>query len=73
MDSPKIEALEIIQNMKDDVTWDKLAYTFYVRASVERGIKDIEEGRGIPHEVVMKEMDEWVDSLEKQAIKTISA
>ena len=62
MNSPKEIAQQLLAKLPDDVTWGQIAYTFYVRMSVEQGMKDIEEGRGIPHEDVMKEMDEWLAS-----------
>ena len=62
MKTPKEIAQQLLAKLPDDATWEKIAYTFYVRMSVEQGMKDIEEGRGIPHEDVMKEMDEWLAS-----------
>lgn len=32
----------------------------YVEKSIERGLKDIKEGRTIPHEEVMKKYKKWL-------------
>jgi predicted transcriptional regulator len=63
MGNVKAEALAMIQAMPDDVTWEQLSYRMYVRAAVERGMAEIEAGKGIPHDQVMREMDEWLAPL----------
>jgi predicted transcriptional regulator len=37
--------------------WDDLAPA--EKASIERGLKDVEEGRVVPHETVMKKYKKW--------------
>lgn len=63
----KAEALAMIQAMPDDVTWEQLSYRISLRAKVERGLADVAAGRGIPHEQVKREMDEWLAALDTEA------
>ncbi len=39
------EACEFIQTLPKGMTWTQLAYHVEVRASIERGLEDIEAGR----------------------------
>lgn len=50
----KQQAHELIDELPDSTTWDELAYRIEVRASIERGLADIEAGRVIPQEDVEK-------------------
>ena len=45
----------LIDQLPDDVSWDEIAYRVEVRASIERGLADIEAGRVKTHEEVLKE------------------
>jgi hypothetical protein len=41
----KEEALRLVENSPQDVTWDDLMYLIYVRQSIEAGLRDSEAGR----------------------------
>ena len=56
--SVKEAAHQLIDQLPEDVNWDKVLYTFQVRRDIEAGMADIEAGRVIDGEKVM----EWVDS-----------
>lgn len=62
MESVKQQVRQLIDTMPDDVTWDQLVYRVYVHAGVVQSLEEIKAGKGIPHEQVMKEMDEWLKS-----------
>ena len=47
-------ALELIEQLPDDATWEDAESAIYVRASIERGLKDADGGRMTPHEEVRK-------------------
>jgi predicted transcriptional regulator len=55
-----IEKLKKIQaeNALSSDLWDKL--TTHEKESIERGMKDIEEGRVIPHETVRKKYEKYL-------------
>ena len=41
----KNEARRIIEQLPDDASWEDLIYRFYVRQSIEAGLRDCEAGR----------------------------
>jgi predicted transcriptional regulator len=54
----KQAALKIIEQMPDDVSLEDIMYELYFRRRVDRGLKESEEGKLIPHDEVMREMVE---------------
>ncbi|MDP8240877.1 MAG: hypothetical protein P9X24_17450 [Candidatus Hatepunaea meridiana] len=50
MITPKEAATEIIRDLSDDATFDDIMYRLYVRTKIERGLRDIEEGRVVSQE-----------------------
>ena len=73
MKTPKEIAQQLLAKLPDDATWGKISYTMYVRSEIQKGLDDIEAGRVYPHEQVMKEMDEWLDSYGPKMPEKISA
>lgn len=49
---------EVVEDMlndpPEDANWDDVMYKFYVRQSIEQGLKDSEAGRTVTHEEVKK-------------------
>jgi hypothetical protein len=45
MQTPKKEVMEILKALPDNSTLEVIQYHLYVRQKIERGIKDIEQGR----------------------------
>ena len=39
------QALQLVQTLPADATWDELMYRIYVRQAVDRGIQDSNEDR----------------------------
>jgi predicted transcriptional regulator len=48
----KKQAVDLIQNLPDEVTWDDIMYRLYVRQKIERGLKDAAEGKLVSQEEV---------------------
>ena len=46
----------IADHLPEDATWDDVRYRIYVCEAIEAGRRSIAEGRGIPHEEVMREL-----------------
>ncbi|MEX2177015.1 MAG: hypothetical protein WD872_21815 [Pirellulaceae bacterium] len=46
------EAHKLVDNLREDATWDDLMYEIYVRQAVERGLADSAAGRTMPLEDV---------------------
>jgi len=58
----KDEVVEMIQRLPDGCTLEDIQYHLYVRQLVEEGLKDIEEGRTVPHEEAKRRMRKWLKS-----------
>lgn len=58
----KRDVVEMIESMPDDVSLEDIMYALYVRQKVDRGLKDAAEGKLIPHDEVMRKLDEWLQS-----------
>lgn len=59
MTTAKAAALALIQKLPDDATWEKIAEVVGLRAQMEQAMAEIDAGRGIPHDQVVKESREW--------------
>lgn len=60
--SNKEAAIRAIQGLPDDASTEDIMYAMYVRANIERGLRDLEAGNTVSHEDVMREIDEWLRS-----------
>lgn len=54
--SPKQQFIEMMQNEPEDISVEELAYQARLCSSILVGLKQAEEGNGIPHEEVMEIM-----------------
>jgi len=44
----KQEAMECLQTLPDTVDWEDIQYALYIIQKVEKGRKEVREGKGIP-------------------------
>jgi hypothetical protein len=51
----KIEALRILDNMPDNITWDDLMNEFSARQAIDAGLGDSDAGRTIDVKIVRAE------------------
>lgn len=58
-ETAKDRLIRIIQEQPDDMTGEEILRELVFHRMIERGLKDVEEGRTIPHEQVLKEMASW--------------
>jgi predicted transcriptional regulator len=54
MSSAKNAARELIEQLPDSVSWTDLMHELYVKQKIEEGLRELDEGRGIPHEEVRR-------------------
>lgn len=52
MRNAKQAARELVERLPESVSWDDLMYELYVKQKIDEGLKELNEGRGIPHEEV---------------------
>jgi predicted transcriptional regulator len=60
MNSVKDEVREILEKLPDDASLEDVQYHIYVRQKVERGLKDVEEGRVLSQEEAERRMSRWL-------------
>ena len=60
MASAKQVAREVLDQLPDDCSLEDISYRLYVRAKVEEGLRDLDQGRVAPHEQVMREATAWL-------------
>ena len=56
----KQQVIQIIQSLPDNVTLDDIIAELYFKLQVDAGLKELDEGKGIPHEEVEKRMSKWL-------------
>lgn len=60
MATVKEEIVHMIQSMPKDVSVEDIMAELYFRYQVDEGLKQLDKGKGIPHENVEKRMEKWL-------------
>lgn len=60
MSPVKEQVLDIVQSLPDDVTLDDIMAEIYFKAQVDRGLAELDAGKGIPHREVKRRMAKWL-------------
>ena len=50
----------LLDRLPDDATIEDVQYQIYVLQKISAGEKDVQEGRTIPHDQVMKDLAKWL-------------
>jgi len=56
----KEQVIRMIQELPDEVSVDDIMAELYFKLQVDTGLKELDEGKGIPHEEVEKRMSKWL-------------
>ncbi|MBA7523376.1 hypothetical protein ES705_15503 [subsurface metagenome] len=60
----KEEIMDLIRKLPEDVTIDDIMYHLYVKKKILSGIKELDQGKVIPHEQTMesakKRLEQWL-------------
>ncbi len=59
MQTAKEEVIQLLKDLPDNSTLEEIQYHLYVRQKIQRGIKDVEEGRMYTQEEMEKRMEKW--------------
>ncbi len=59
MGTAKDEVRRILEKVPDDATLEDIQYHIYVREKIERGLKDVKEGRVLTQEEIESRMLKW--------------
>jgi predicted transcriptional regulator len=60
MRTAKEEVQKMLEQLPDDVSFEDIQYHIYVREKIERGLKDIDEGRVLSQEEIEERMSKWL-------------
>ena len=52
----KQSARTLIDQLPESIAWNDLMYELYVKQNIEEGLKELDEGLGIPHEEVKRRL-----------------
>jgi predicted transcriptional regulator len=56
----KQQVIQMIQSLPEDVTVDDIVAELYFKLQVDAGLKELDKGKGIPHEEIEKRMSKWL-------------
>jgi predicted transcriptional regulator len=51
--------MQLLKDLADNSTIEEIQYHLYVRQKIQRGIKDVEEGKTYTQEEMEKRMEKW--------------
>lgn len=60
MTALKQQVIQLIESLPEDVTIDDIMAELYFKIQVDAGLKELDEGKGIPHAEVEKRMSKWL-------------
>lgn len=58
----KQQVIHMIESLPDEVTVDDIMAELYFKLQVDAGLKELDGGKGIPHEEVEKRMSKWLSA-----------
>jgi hypothetical protein len=58
--STKELAIQSLQELPDDATWEDVQQRINFVAGVRRALRELDDGQGIPHSRVREEFAEWL-------------
>jgi hypothetical protein len=56
----KDEVIHLVNSMPDDITVDDIIAELYFKLQVDAGLKELDEGKGIPHNIVKDRIAKWL-------------
>lgn len=56
----KEAAKKVIDKLPDEADMDAIIHALYIKAKFDHGLRQIDEGKGIPHEKAKEMMRTWV-------------
>ena len=55
-------ALKTIEQLPEDASWEDIQERINFVAGVRKDLRELDEGKGIPHDKVKQEFAEWLTS-----------
>ena len=60
MSGVKQQVIKMIETMPDEITIDDIMAELYFKMQVDAGLKELDEGKGIPHEEAKERLSQWL-------------
>jgi predicted transcriptional regulator len=60
MQNIKSQVIEMIKGLPENITLDDIMEELYFKSHVDAGLKELDEGKGIPHEEVESRFSKWL-------------
>jgi predicted transcriptional regulator len=60
MSGVKQQVMKMIETMPDEITIDDIMAELYFKMQVDAGLKELDEGKGIPHEEAKERLSKWL-------------
>lgn len=60
--SSKKAALKIVEEAPEDASIEEIMYRLFFRARVDRGLKELAQGKTVSHEEVRRSVARWLRS-----------
>lgn len=60
MKNAKRQVIQFLESMPNDVTLDDILAALYFKRNVEIGLRQLDEGKGIPHATVKARMAKYL-------------
>ena len=60
MATPKEQVLDMIQTLPDNASLDDIMEELCFKLEVDTGLRELDEGKGIPHEEVEARLAKWL-------------
>jgi predicted transcriptional regulator len=61
MATAKQHVKSVLENLPEDASFEDIQYHIYVRQKIEQGLADVDAGRVIPHEEVVRRLAKWLE------------
>ena len=57
----KDAVIEMIRRLPDDATVDEIMAELYARRKIEEGLRELDDGEGVPHDEAKRKLAKWLD------------
>ena len=58
----KEKAIKSLEELPDDASWEDIRERINFVSAVRKGLRELDEGKSIPHEKVREQFAEWLSS-----------
>ncbi|WHZ13866.1 MAG: hypothetical protein OJF52_000700 [Nitrospira sp.] len=65
MSTPKEEVRKLLERLPDEASYEDIQYHIYVREKIERGLRDIKEGRVLTQKEVERRASKWLRKVKR--------